>query len=139
MTTLRTLLLAGLSVPFLSATASADVFVLGSGGRIEGELVNADEKPRVKFVVRTAPGATVTLSATQVKDVVRRSPVAAEYEALRHREPDTAAGQMTLANWCRDNKLEAERKLHLERVIELDADHREARSQLGFSFLGGHW
>jgi HEAT repeat protein len=139
MKNLRILLLAGLSVLLFSATASADVFVLGSGGRIEGELVNAEEKPRVKFVVRTAPGATITLAATQVKDVVRTSPVAAEYEALRHKQPDTAAGHMTLANWCRDNKLEAERKLHLERVVELDAEHREARGQLGYSYLGGQW
>jgi HEAT repeat protein len=139
MNVLRTATWAGLSVLVVASTAAADVFLLGGGGRVEGELINADEKPRAKFIVRTAPGATITLSAEQVKEVVRSSPVEAEYEALRHKQPDTPAGHMTLADWCRDNRLSEQRKLHLERVIELETNHPEARSQLGYNRLGGQW
>ena len=122
-----------------AASANADVFLLGAGGRIEGDLVNADESPRTKFVVRTTPGAVVTLQADQVKDVVRRSPAEAEYELVRHQHPDTPAGQMALADWCRDHKLTDQRKLHLMRILELDPAHVQARSLLGYNLLGGQW
>jgi hypothetical protein len=129
---------------FLPPPARADrdnhaVFLLGSGGRLEGDLVNGDETPRKKYVVQTALGAVVTLQADQVKEVVRRSPTELEYETLRHQQPDTPAGQMALADWCRDHKLEEQRKLHLKRVLELDPAHEKARGQLGYHMLGGQW
>lgn len=131
--------LAVVVILLVASNARADVFLLGAGGRIEGDLVNADESPRVKFVVRTTPGAVVTLKADQVKEVVRRTPTLDEYETLRHQQPDTTAGQMTLADWCRDHKLDEQRKQHLLRVLELDPAHEKARGQLGYHMLGGTW
>lgn len=120
-------------------SARADVFLLQSGGRLEGALVNADEKPRTKYVVRTSPGAVVTLSADQVKDVVPPTPTEAEYETLRHQHPDTPDGHWALAEWCREKKLADLRKQHLERIVELDPNHRQARALLGYNQIAGQW
>ncbi|MFH1268203.1 MAG: hypothetical protein ABIK89_20990 [Planctomycetota bacterium] len=40
-----------------------EVFVLASGGRVEGELLNPDESPRQSYVVKTQAGVEITLSA----------------------------------------------------------------------------
>jgi len=128
------------AIVLMGATPTrADVFQLQSGGRLEGSLVNPDETPRTKYVVRTSPSAVVTLAADQVKDVVRPTPTEAEYNALRHQHPDTPDGHWALAEWCRDNKLAELRKQHLERIVELEPDHRQARSLLGYNQIAGQW
>ncbi|MGD0896308.1 MAG: HEAT repeat domain-containing protein [Thermoguttaceae bacterium] len=119
--------------------AAAEVFMLSHGGRIEGELVNPDEKPRQTYVIKPTAGGQVTLSADQVKEVLSVRPDVAEYEKVRPDYPDTAEGQWDLAQWCRDHKLPAQRKIHLQRVIELDPEHVEARRLLGYNKIEGHW
>ncbi len=54
--------------------ATGEVFVLRSGGRVVGELLNPDEIPRKKFIVKTAAGAQVTLDRSQVKQVLHPRP-----------------------------------------------------------------
>jgi hypothetical protein len=120
-------------------TASAEVFLLLHGGRVAGVLVNRDESPRKKYVVQVADGVQVTLDAAQVQKVLRPRADEAEYERIAHTYPDTAAGQWELALWCRDHKLAAQRETHLRRVIELEADHAEARRALGYSRIDGQW
>jgi hypothetical protein len=122
-----------------AAAARADVFLLRDGGRIDGQWLNADEKPQTKFLIRTAGGATLTLEKDGVKQVVKRSPAEIEYETVRHQYPDTVAGHTALAQWCQEQKLSDQRKLHLERILELDPNNTAARSVLGFAKLGGQW
>jgi hypothetical protein len=123
----------------LAPGAAAEVFVLAGGGRIEGELLNRDESPRRRYVVRVAGGATMTIDAAQVKKKLPSRPEEAEYERIRPTYADTAAAQWELAQWCRQHKLSAEREVHLRRVVELDPEHREARHALGYSRLDGRW
>ncbi|MGA2063934.1 MAG: HEAT repeat domain-containing protein [Thermoguttaceae bacterium] len=123
----------------MARPATAEIFVLSSGGRIEGELVNPDEKPRRTYVVKLIAGGQVTLQADQVQQVVSVRPEVAEYEKVRPNYPDTAEGQWNLAQWCRDHKLPAQRTTHLRRVIELDPDHVEARRLLGYNKIEGQW
>lgn len=124
---------------YVDRAALADTFVLASGASLDGELLNADESPRVKFVVRTAPGATVTFAKDQVRDFIRRNAAEVEYESMRHRHPDSVAGHWTIAEWCKENKLPELRKQHLDRILELDANHKEARSVLGYNKINGQW
>ena len=119
--------------------APADVFVLTGGGQVVGELVNRDESPRQRYVVQTADGAKVTLDAAQVQQILHPRPDEAEYERIRPTYPDTAAAQWALAQWCREHKLPKQREVHLQRVIELDPNHVEARHALGYSQLDGQW
>ncbi len=49
------------------------------------------------------------------------------------------ADQWTLAQWCREQKLTNEFQAHLERVLELDPNHEEARTLLGYRQHHGKW
>ena len=120
-------------------SAQAEEFLLRSGGRIVGELLNPDEHPRRQYVVQVAEGAKVTLDAAQVEKVLHPRADEIEYERIRPTYADTAAAQWELAQWCLEHKLKAQRETHLQRVIELDPDNVEARHALGYSQVGGKW
>lgn len=121
------------------AQARGDVFVLKDGGKIAGELLNPDQSPRETFVVRTATGGEVTLAREQVEQVLHPRPEELEYERVRPTYPDTAEGQWALAKWCQENQLAAQRETHLQRLIEIDPQHEEARRALGYSLRNGQW
>jgi hypothetical protein len=119
--------------------ARADVFVLKNDGHVRGELVNRDQTPRTTYEVRTPGGGLVTLEADQVKQQVRQSANEMEYDRLRLVAPDTVEGQWSLAEWCREHNLSKQRKPHLERILELDPDHKPAHLGLKHEFLHGRW
>ncbi len=119
--------------------APADVFLLTNGGRLVGELTNPDQSPRRQYVIETSTGARVTLLPSQVRQVSPARPVMLQYEKIRPGFPDTVDGQWALAQWCRKHRLTTQRKTHLQRVIELDPDHADARQLLGYSQIGGKW
>ena len=123
----------------LARGAAADVFVLANEGELRGEWLNREESPRQKYVIRTESGAEVTLQKSQVVKVVRESPVRLEYERIAPDYPDTVDGQWRLGEWCRAQRLPDLRKLHLQRVVELDPQHEAARKALGYSFVDGRW
>ena len=85
--------------------AAGEVFLLRNGGRIEGELVNADQKPRTSYIISLPNGGQLTLDAALVEKVQPVRPELAEYEKVRRQYPDTVQGQLQLANWCRDHNL----------------------------------
>lgn len=119
--------------------ASADEFVLANGARIDGEFLNADQSPRTTFEVKLASGTKITFARDQIQDVIRHSSAESEYDTLRHQQPDTAEGHWNLAEWCRENKLTEQRKLHLQRVIELEPNNPQARAVLGYTRIQGQW
>lgn len=119
--------------------ARADVFLLGSGGKVEGEWINADEQPLTQFLVRTNSGVVLKLEAGQVKEHLRPSPAEQQYELLAPTFPNTVGGHWQLALWCRQHGLTAQRRNHLERILDLDPNHRQSRALLGYAFIGGQW
>jgi hypothetical protein len=124
----------------LPLAARGEVYVLAGGGRISGELLNADESPRQKYTIKTDDGATVTIAFNQVQKVLPTRPNEAQYERIRPTYPDTVDGQWALAEWCREHRLPASmREPHLRRVIELDPNHVPARRALGYSRIDGRW
>jgi len=139
------MLLAPLSLGMLGAlwalanSAAADEFLLAGGGRLSGKVVNADQTPRTTYIVQLASGGTLTLAKDQVRQVVAESAAGAEYARLRHEQPDTAAGQWAIAEWCKEQKLTDVRKQHLARILELEPDHRDARAALGYTKISGRW
>ena len=123
----------------LASASRADIFFLQDGGQVRGELVNKDEKPRKNYHVKTPTGVHVLLTAEQVKSTEPQSPAQQEFDRVRWDYPDTVEDQWKLAEWCREQKLYAERKEPLERIIELDENHEQARHALGYSQIGGKW
>lgn len=119
--------------------AAGEEFVLVTGGRVLGKLLNPDESPRERFVIQLPNGSKLTLAAAQVEQVHQTRPEELQYEHLRRRVPDTVDGHWALAEWCQQHGLEQQRKGHLERIIELDPDHAPARHALGYSQIQGEW
>jgi len=126
--------------PLLGLTPAvfADIFVLESGGKIQGELLNRDEQPRTKYVVRSG-AATINLPSEQVRETIHQSPADLEYARRAPVTADTVEAQWELAEWCRNNLLVKERRTHLRRIIEIDPNHQQARFALGYQFLKGGW
>lgn len=61
------------------------------------------------------------------------------YAALAKACPAIAQKRYELAEWCRTQGLEAEARFELKRVIEIDPDHRQARTALGHVQFQGRW
>jgi HEAT repeats len=123
----------------LTGLARAEIFVLDGPGEVRGQLLNADESPRKTYVIKTSAGGQVVLDAAAVKDVKRQSAEEMKYDRYRGEAPDTVDGQWKLSEWCRENRLLKQRHVHLERIIELDPNHAEARRGLGYSRVDGRW
>jgi hypothetical protein len=118
--------------------AHADIFILESGGQIQGELLNRDEQPRIKYVVRCGT-ATIHVPSGQVRETIRQTPAELEYARKAPATADSIGAQWELAEWCRKNALALQRETHLLRIIKLDPNHQQARFALGYQFLKGEW
>jgi len=137
-------ILRGVAIPAVllwawCGVAAGDVFLLDNGGRVVGELLNPSQVPRETYEIQTSTGGQVTLSRSQVKERLRPRPEEIQYEKIRPRYADTVEAQWSLAEWCRQHTLLAERKVHLERILELDPDHEQARRALGYFRRDGQW
>ncbi|MGD9646917.1 MAG: HEAT repeat domain-containing protein [Pirellulales bacterium] len=118
---------------------SADEVVLSGGGQLEGQLADTAKRDPDQVALRTAEGIRVIVPRDQVAKLVRTSAADIEYRQLAPTYPDTVEGQWALAEWCRQQKLRAERHVHLQRVIELDPNHAVARRLLGYQQHAGRW
>lgn len=124
----------------LSAAAQAEVFLLRTGGRVEGEWLNPQRAQADDYLLRTIAGVQLSLAGPQVQRVMTTSDVQKQYEELLHKSPTTVAGHWQLALWCKDAGLTAQRKFHLEEIIKQESDHEEARLALGYGrFATGGW
>ncbi len=132
-------LCAGLVFLAVLRPAVGEVFLLRGGGRIEGDLVNADEKPRTSYVIALPSGGQVTLDAATVEKVQPVPPELAEYQKVKRQYPDTVKGQLQMADWCREHNLPAQKKFHLERVLQIDPDQPDARKLLGYRKYKDKW
>ncbi len=117
----------------------ADIIVLKSQGQIQGEIVPAREPGETTMVVKLESGGSVTVEKSQIKTLISQNPAEKEYAKIAPGYADTVAAQWELAEWCREHSLNALRTAHLERVVELDTDHKEARAALGYSHTDGKW
>lgn len=138
-TVLHPITLALLAVLAGGGTARGDIFVLDSGGRIQGEWLNRASPNAATYEVRTESGGQVSLAKDQVREVLPRPSALAEYEKLAPTIADTAAEQWKLAEWCREKNLKQQRTIHLLRILDHDSNHFQARLALGFTQVSGQW
>src|SRR5262245_4159533 len=97
----------------LGPPARAGLFLLQSGGRVEGEWLNREEQPLREYLVRTPAGLTISIPQDQVREAVRESVAESEYRRRAPSVPDTIEPQWALAEWCRKQGLTHERRTHL--------------------------
>lgn len=132
-------LLLAMQVFHVASWALADVLVLKEGGRIHGRWVNRQSRPPSEYLVRTANGVEVKVSAARVVRAIVQSPATDRYDQIAPTTPDRVKDQWDLAEWCRSHGLAARRLEHLKRIIRLDTEHIKARRALGHVLLGSRW
>lgn len=120
-------------------TLRGEVFVLKSGGRVEGELLNPERQPEEPYRLRTDEGLRLALADSAVLRVIVKTDVDKQYEELLPTLENTADAQWSMAEWCKEAGLIDERKRHLQAVIALAPEHAEARKALGYQRYGSQW
>ncbi len=116
-----------------------EVFVLKSGGQIEGEHLNPNRERGQPYQVRTSEGVKLALADGAVQRVIVKTDLDKQYEALLPKLANTAEAQWSMAEWCKEAGLLQQRRRHLQAVIAIDPDHVEARKALGYQRRGSRW
>ena len=62
-----------------------------------------------------------------------------DYCKKREEHPDTVQGQLNLARWCLRNRLPDRARSHFTRVVDMNPEHAEARTKLGYLKVNGRW
>jgi len=124
-----------LAVVAMPNALSADVLHLRSGSEMEVEVL---EDLGESLRVRTSFGV-VDIKKEEIVKHVKGTPSWVRYEKKRAAMPDTADAHYRLARWCERHGLRDKWRVHLERVIELEPDHADARAALGYVREDGKW
>lgn len=117
----------------------AEVVLLRSGARVEGEILNPTRSKDDLVEVVPVEGLKLTLAPAQVKGVLVQSKVQKDYEAAVAKLADTLEAHLEMAQWCLDAGLTQERKYHLTQVLKHDPNHEMARATLGYVKVGSGW
>lgn len=119
--------------------AGADVFLLRTGGEVQGDWTNRDERKPSGTEVVTPQGIRVRLAKSQVQVRVPELKAEQQYQRMAPQHGATVADQWRLADWCRTNNLPHRRKSHLEAILALEPNHVAARRALGYYAFKGQW
>lgn len=79
------------------------------------------------------------LRPDEIVEQSRTDTLLEEYRARRKLADDTADSQWELANWCREQKLPEQQRAHLERVLQLEPNHPQARQAAGYQKIDRSW
>lgn len=116
-----------------------DILVLADGQRLEGEWLNSSEQDPQSYRFRTRLGIELTLGLHQVQEVEQPSAAELDYKRLLPKVPNTLEGHWSMAERCREARMDSQREFHLNRVLAFDSDHAGARRALGYSQVEGRW
>lgn len=124
----------------------ADVVKLKDGGEIRGTVKPADPKARREkgaepedLVIESLTGAEIVVAREEVVFITKRPRNVEEYESLARRVADTVEARWELAEWCRKHGLTDARKEQLNRILELDPEHKPAHYGLNHHRQGNTW
>ncbi|MDA7951541.1 MAG: hypothetical protein MPJ24_08640 [Pirellulaceae bacterium] len=121
------------------ASAKADEFILKSGGRLYGKLLNPKENPRKVYSIELENGGFLSLENEMVVQVVKETLKVKKYnEELKNHE-NTVEGHWEMSDWAAKNRMGQQQQFHLEQIIALESDHEGARKKLGYKFKDGKW
>jgi hypothetical protein len=81
----------------------------------------------------------VVLDKASVRQARDEVSLEQQYREKLTRYGDDEAGQWALAEWCREQGLDRQRRQHLQRLLELAPDHLAARLALGYAQVHGRW
>ena len=128
------------AIALTTSAGYGDLIRLKTGGELRGRVLKADrDEAAAEVTVETLTGAKVTLPADAVEFVSPQPRIVDEYDGRAKRTPETVPDQLALADWCRNHGLNAQRMIHLQRVIELEPEHEKAHLALGHTWHEGQW
>jgi len=125
-----------LCATWLTASATADIVVLKSGGRIEGEVID-----RGDFVeIRIRAGVSTTIARKDIKEIIiKKSPIQMYQERARLIADNDSLGHYHLGLWCKDQNLARQAEKEFKKAIKIDPEHAESRKELGHEKIDGKW
>lgn len=130
------------AVSFCAAVGFADIYYFSGGGVLEGEPVDPEEKSRKVYEIRTPEGVVLKLEGKNVErteTIGRNQRNLRSYYEMSPSLPDTAEIHAQIAEWCEKQYFKDLADIHWKRVIELDTNHKKARSMLGYIYKGREW
>lgn len=133
---------AGLSITISSLTADsslADSVELAGSGHVTGAVVRKGDH----VIVSVDDEIQVAFPSSRVSRIVDSSHLQ-KYRSLAAQAGDDAAAHYQLARWCKaqgnvPGLSHVYTRFHMERAVELDPNHAEARASLGYTKDGGKW
>jgi len=90
-------------------------------------------------VIRLMNGTTTEVERSAIKYAIKRPLKFEEYEERLEQGGNSLEGEWELADWCRRQGMEIERRYHLERVLDFDPQHALAHRALGEVRDGNDW
>lgn len=120
--------------------ACADIVYLKTGGVMRGLIKTADDSAdKTSVTMNLLSGAEVELTVEHISSRQLRPLKFEEYEVRAESLPDTLKAHWELAEWCREQKLDEQREIHLEIVLVIDPKHRQAHYGLRHTFYREQW
>ena len=121
-------------------SACADIIYLKTGGVMRGLIKTADDSTdKTSVTMSLLSGAEVELIVEHISSRQLRPLKFEEYEVRAESLPDTLKAHWELAEWCREQKLDEQRQIHLEIVLVIDPEHRQAHYGLRHTFYRKQW
>lgn len=128
----------------------ADYVRLTDGTAVRGTILQAPpaqaptaptppDAPKTPITIRLLDESTTTIPPDRTAYYLRRPLKFEEYEQSLEQVADSAPAHWELAEWCRKNGMEQDRRYHLQRVLDFDPHHPEAHKALGEFLFEGEW
>jgi hypothetical protein len=120
------------------SVARADIVYLKTGGVMRG-VIQSEEDAEELVTMTLISGAEIELPVEHISSRQVRPLKFEEYELRAESLPDTLDAHWKLAEWCREQKLDEQREIHLEIVLAIDPEHRQAHYGLRHTFYREKW
>jgi hypothetical protein len=122
-------------VLLLAAGAYADEVHLVSGGKLVGKSKRVGDE-----VFVTTPHGETRVRADAVKSIIPGRTVWDDYaDKVKQTDAKNPEALTALGDWCKEQGLAVESKVHWKAAIKIDPDHGEARKRLGFIRHDDKW
>ncbi|MGI5831006.1 MAG: HEAT repeat domain-containing protein [Thermoguttaceae bacterium] len=102
-------------------------------------MENPNAAPDEDYLITLNDTDAVIVSHNQLRKKETLRAEVLEYRLTAPFAEDTVESHRKIAQWCRENKMPIEARLHQERIIELEPDDEQARKALGYEKKDGVW
>jgi tetratricopeptide (TPR) repeat protein len=110
---------------------------LRRGGRLPGRIV--EYEPIDGFAVRVNAGLTLGISDNEIRRIRDNDEAMRAYRQRLAQLDDEPQAHYLIHRWCSSQGLYDQMQRHLERCIELDPNHSDARAALGYTRHKNRW